>query len=148
MLVPVLSALRGALRIRPLRRETCRSRPSQGDVDFGWFDQLSRAVNSDERRKLSLMMLDMLRPFLGVIHGDVLATVDAERGSLRLQFPCGTAWRFAVEDVEAASQIAAGSRLGGLRLRLSVAGEGMIRIYGTWDRLSYVLCGVPARVPG
>lgn len=114
------------------------------DVDLEWFAPLATRVFAEHRRGAS-DALSEIAPFLDAFHRDVSIVLDSERGSLLLGFPCGTSWRFAVEDVESAAQIAAGARLGGLLVRLSPAGEGLVRIHGVWERLSYVLIGLPVR---
>lgn len=114
------------------------------DVDLTWFATLASSVFAQQRHDAA-SMLPAISPFLDAFHRDVSVTLDSERGSLLLGFSCGSFWRFAVEDVESSAQIAAGARLGGLLLRLTDAGEGLIRIHGVWGRLSYVLYGLPVR---
>lgn len=114
------------------------------EVDLAWFAPLAASVLAERRRDAADAIVE-IAPFLNVFHRDVVVTLDSERGSLLLGFPCGTSWRFAVEDVNAASQIAAGARLGGLLVRLSASGDGLVRIHGVWERLSYVLWGLPVR---
>jgi hypothetical protein len=134
----VLAKLRGRLR-----------KPHSGtddlpDVDLTWFTPLAASVFAQQRHAAS-SMLSEIDPFLDAFHRGVSVTLDSERGSLLLGFSCGSFWRFAVDDVESAAQIAAAARLGGLLLRLTDVGEGLIRIHGVWGRFSYVLCGLPVR---
>jgi hypothetical protein len=114
------------------------------EVDLSWFAEVASSVFADERRGAASTCGE-ITPFLGAFHRDVMVVTDAERGSLLLTFPCGSSWRFAVEDVEPAAQLAAGCRLGGLLVRLTFAGEGLVRIHGVWGRLSYVVHGLPVR---
>jgi hypothetical protein len=127
-----------------LRRSSSPAVPDGPAVDFSWFDEIASVVFADERRTAS-STCGAITPFLDVFHRGVVVSADTERGSLLLTFPCGSAWRFAVQDVESAAQIAAGYRLGGLLMRLTAAGEGLVRIHGVWGRLSYVVHGLPVR---
>lgn len=138
MLLSVIKRL-----VAKFRRRQPSPVPSTIEMDLAWFAPVAASVFAESRRGASAA-LEEIAQFFGAFHRDVSVGLDAERGSLVLKFPCGSLWRFAVEDVESAAQIAAGARLGGLLLRLSPAGEGLVRIHGVWDRLSYVLHGLPA----
>lgn len=125
-------------------RNVSESSATDVEVDLSWFAPLAASVFAEQRRDAADALV-AIAPFLDVFHRDVAVTLDSERGSLLLVFPCGSSWRFAVADVDAAAQIEAGARLGGLLVRLSPACNGLVRIHGVWERLSYVLIGLPVR---
>jgi len=127
-------------------RPFCRDRSSLAApvVDLSWFDAVeSRTVA--QARTAAEETCRLLGPLCGVSHRGVRAVADVERGSLLLEFREGEVWRFAVSDVDAAAQLEASARLGGLVLLLSLREPGVVRIHGVWERFSYVLYGIPVR---
>lgn len=132
------------LRLGLRRRASHSPAPQPAEVDLAWFGAIDSLIAREVRRSAS-ENCRLLEPLFAHAHRGVAASVDVERGSLLLEFPNGDLWRFAVADVDAAEQIAAAARLGGLLLRLSSREEGLVRIHGVWDRFSYVVHGIPVR---